>query len=83
MLTALNTTIEGDSDERMTLNIQGTGKAVQIDLNKLKEAVKIIDKHLEAIRNQAANATKLEEIDINNISEQDFLKKAVELIGPI
>jgi hypothetical protein len=51
VLTALNTTIEGDSDERMTLNIQGTGKAIQIDLNKLKTAVKIIDKSLDAIRN--------------------------------
>lgn len=83
VLTALNTTIDGDSDERMTLNIQGTGKAIQIDLTKLKDAVKIIDKQLEAIRNQAANATKIEEIDITNISEQDFLAKAKELIGPI
>jgi hypothetical protein len=39
VLKALNTTVEGDSDERMTLNIQGTGKAIRIDLVKLKEAV--------------------------------------------
>lgn len=43
VLKALNTTVEGDSDERMTLNIQGTGKAIRIDLTKLKEAVSFLD----------------------------------------
>lgn len=43
VLKALNTTVEGDSDERMTLNIQGTGKAIRIDLAKLKEAVTFLD----------------------------------------
>ena len=68
VLTSLNTTIDGDSDERMTLNIQGTGKAIQIDLNKLKEAVKIIDNTI-ARGGSSGSSGPLEEIDINTVSE--------------
>jgi hypothetical protein len=43
VLKALNTTVEGDSDDRMTFNVQGTNKAVQIDLVKLREAITFLD----------------------------------------
>ena len=32
VLKALNTTVDGDNEERLTFNVQGTQKAVQIDL---------------------------------------------------
>ena len=35
VLKSLNTTVEGDSDELLTFNVQGTSKAVKIDLKKL------------------------------------------------
>ena len=43
VLKALNTTVEGDNEDKLTFNVQGTNKAVQIDLKKLKEAVKLPD----------------------------------------
>jgi len=39
VLKAMNTTVEGDSDDRITFNIHGTTKAVRIDMAKLKEAI--------------------------------------------
>ena len=39
VLKSLNTTVEGDDDKKMTLNIQGTNKSIIIDLTKLKEAI--------------------------------------------
>ena len=47
VLKALNTTVEGDSDEKMTLNIQGTNKAIVIDLVKLKDAITFLDNSVE------------------------------------
>ena len=47
VLKSLNTTVEGDNDEKLTFNIQGTKKAVQIDLNKLKEAITFLDNSVE------------------------------------
>jgi hypothetical protein len=70
VLKALNTTVEGDSDERMTLNIQGTGKAIRIDLNKLKEAVSFLDNSVgERAQTASDLQTVVEEIDISDISE--------------
>jgi len=84
VLKALNTTVEGDSDERMTLNIQGTGKAIRIDLNKLKEAVSFLDNSVGERSQTAADLqTVVEEIDISDISEQDYVKKVVSAIGEI
>ena len=47
VLKALNTTVEGDSEEKLTFNVQGTNKAVQIDLTKLREAITFLDKNVE------------------------------------
>jgi len=85
VLKALNTTVEGDSDDRMTFNVQGTNKAVQIDLVKLREAITFLDNPVEERQASAEDhMTKVEEIDINNgITEEAFVEKAVELIGEI
>ena len=47
VLKSLNTTVEGDDDNRLTFNIQGTKKAVQIDLTKLREAIVFLDNSVE------------------------------------
>lgn len=39
VLQSLNTTVEGDNDEKMTLNIQGANKSMVIDLTKLKDCI--------------------------------------------
>ena len=82
VLQALNTTVEGDSDERMTLNVQGTGKAIQIDLTKLKDAVSFIDNTVAEKKALSTSAANLEDID-ESLGEKEFIKKAAELIGPV
>lgn len=84
VLKSLNTTVEGDNDEKLTFNIQGTKKAVQIDLNKLKEAITFLDNSVEEKQASAEDhMTKIEEIDIADISEEAFVEKALEKIGEV
>lgn len=84
VLTALNTTVEGDTDEQLTFNIQGTNKAVRIDLNKMKESITFLDKSVDEKQASAADhLTKVEEIDYKDMTEEEFLEKAKELIGEL
>lgn len=84
VLKSLNTTVEGDDDKVMTLNVQGTTKAVRIDLTKLKEAVTFLDSSVEEKNASAEDyMTKVQDIDIGNITEEEFVEKAVEYIGEI
>ena len=84
VLRSLNTTVEGDDDKKMTLNVQGTNKAIQIDLVKLKDAITFLDNSVEE-KNASADdyMTKVEEIDISNITEEVFVQTAVEKIGEV
>jgi len=66
----------------MTLNVQGTGKAIQIDLNKLKEAVSFIDNTVAEKKAASAITSSLVEID-PTLEEKAWIKKAVEVVGPI
>lgn len=84
VLKALNTTVEGDTDEKLTFNVQGTKKAVQIDLVKLREAITFLDNSVEEKQASAEDhMTKIEDIDINNTSEEEFVEKAIAAIGEI
>lgn len=47
VLKALNTTVDGDSDEKLTFNVQGTKKAIQIDMAKLRDAITFLDNSVE------------------------------------
>ena len=47
VLKSLNTTVEGDNEDKLTFNVQGSNKAVCIDLKKLKEAITFIDGAVE------------------------------------
>lgn len=47
VLQAVNTTSEGDNENQMTLNIQGSNKAIQIDLKKLRECVTFLDNQVD------------------------------------
>lgn len=85
VLTSLNTTVEGDSDDRMTFNVQGTKKAVQVDLKKLREAITFLDNPVEEKQASAEDhMTKIEEIDISSgISEEEYVEKVIAAIGDI
>jgi hypothetical protein len=58
---------------------------VQIDLVKLREAVTFLDNPVEERQASAEDhMTKVEEIDINSgITEEEFVEKAIELIGEV
>ena len=80
----MNTTVEGDTDEQLTFNIQGTHKAVRIDLNKMKESITFLDKSVDEKQASAADhLTKVEDIDYKDMTEDQFLEKAKELIGEL
>jgi hypothetical protein len=84
VLKALNTTSEGDSQEQMTLNIQGTNKSIVIDLAKLKDCITFLDKTVEEKNASAEDyMTKVEDIDLTNITEEEYVNKAVQLIGEV
>lgn len=42
ILNSLNVNVD-DSDNKFTLNVKGSTRAIQIDINKLREAITIID----------------------------------------
>ena len=84
VLKALNTTVEGDSEEKLTFNVQGTNKAVQIDLVKLKDAIKFIDGNVDEKQASAEDhMTKIEDIDFSNTTEEDFVNKVAAAIGEV
>ena len=84
VLRSLNTTVEGDDDKKMTLNVQGTNKAIQIDLVKLKEAITFLDNSVDEKNASAEDyMTKVEDIDISNITEEEFVEQACAKIGEV
>jgi len=85
VLHALNIHVESPEDQnKITLNIAGSAKAIEIDLVKLREAVTILDK--QVVEKQASPddiKPLVENIDLEGITEEEFLNKAVEKIGTI
>ena len=65
------------------MNIHGTSKSIQVDLTKLREAITIQDKKVEEKEVIASDKPLVENIDIDNITEEEFVKQAVEKILPI
>jgi len=85
VLHALNIHVEsGEDTKKITLNIAGSGKAIEIDLTKLREAITILDN--QVVEKQASPddiRPSVEHIDLEGITEEEFLNKAVEKIGTI
>ena len=63
VLTALNVSVDGDGDDKVSFNIFGTNKSIVIDKAKLKEAIMIQDAP------QSLNAKRLQ-----TITKLTFLK---------
>lgn len=85
IMTALNVSVEGDDDDQASFNIIGSHKSIVINKKKLREAITIQDKPVvEKVGTAADNVpTELPTIMRDGISEEEFLNKAVEVIGPI
>ena len=53
-------------------------------MNKLREAITFLDNSVEERQASAEDhMTKIEEIDITNMTEEEFLEKAIENIGEV
>jgi hypothetical protein len=55
--------------------VNGSGKAIEIDLTKLREAITVLDK--QVVEKQASpedSKPLVENIDLENITEEEFLK---------
>lgn len=85
VLKALNIHVEsGEDSNKITLNVLGSGKAIEIDLTKLREAITVLDK--QVVEKQASPddiKPMVEHIDLEGITEEEFLNKAVEKIGTV
>lgn len=81
----MNINVEnGEDQNKITLNVHGSNKSIEVDLVKLREAITVQEKKVEekeVIMTSSAN--EIENIDIDNISEEEYLKLAVEKILPI
>lgn len=47
VLQALNIHVGDDDSNKITLNVLGTGRAIEIDLVKLREAITVLDRPVE------------------------------------
>jgi hypothetical protein len=85
VLQALNINVESSEDNnKITLNVHGSGKSIEIDLVKMREAITVLDKRVEEKQVSAEDhKSVVENIDLDNITEEEFLNKAVEKILPI
>ena len=43
ILYGLNTTMEGDDENTLTLNVKGTNKAMRIDIAKMRSSISFLD----------------------------------------
>jgi ABC-type thiamine transport system substrate-binding protein len=84
VLHSLNIHVEGEDANKITLNVNGSSKAIEIDLVKLRESITILDKQVTEKQASPADIKPLvENIDIEGLTEEEFLAKAVEKIGPV
>lgn len=80
----MNINVESSEDQnKITLNVHGSGKSIEIDLAKMREAITIHDKKVEEKEVVVDKTSIVENIDIENITEEEFLKQAVEKILPV
>lgn len=83
ILTALNVSVEGDNDDRVSFNIFGSNKSIVIDKAKLREAITIQD--TPVVEKQAtADDIKINMPEVSfDLSEADFLEGAATAIGEV
>jgi len=83
ILQALNIQVESQEDKnKITLNVMGSSKSIEVDLDKLREAITFKDSQVEE-KNASNEDTKnqIENIDLEGITEEEYLAKAIEKIG--
>ena len=85
ILTALNISVEGDGDEKVSFNVYGSNKSIIIDKALMRAAITIQD--IPVNERQAspedAKTNDLPDIVTEGIDQEAFLKQAVEHIGTV
>lgn len=84
ILSALNISVEGDGDEKVSFNMFGSNKSIVIDKAKMREAITIQDAPVQERQAQPEdNKQDLTNIDTTDLDEEGFLKAAVDAIGTV
>ena len=83
VLQALNIQVEDEGNDKITLNVKGSNKSIQIDLVKLREAITIVEGQVTEKEGSAPKTNEIENIDTEDITEEEFLNKVVEKIGAV
>ena len=83
ILNALNISVEGDGDEKVSFNLIGCNKSIVIDKEKMKEAITIQDSKVDEKEASADGKPELPSLNPEELGEEEFIKQAVELIGKI
>lgn len=84
ILSALNISVEGDGDDKVSFNLFGSNKSVVIDKAKMREAITIQDTPVqERVAQPEDSKTDLANIEAEGLDEEAFLKAAVEAIGEV
>ena len=84
ILSALNISVEGDGDDKVSFNMFGSNKSIVIDKAKMREAITIQDTPVQERQAQPEeNKQDLTNIDTTDLDEEGFLKAAVEAIGTV
>lgn len=82
ILESLNVTVEGDSEKQLTLNIQGSEKAIQLDLEKLKDCITVEELPIPKKEVKPLTESVLKNID-SELKEDEFLEETIKAIGEI
>jgi len=85
ILTALNISVEGDGEDKVSFNVFGSNKSIVIDKAKMREAITIQDAPVQERQAQPEDnkMTEMPTIDTTGLDEEGFLKAAVEAIGAV
>ena len=85
VLSALNISVEGDGEDKVSFNIFGSNKSIIIDKVKMREAITIQDTPVNERQAQPEDSktTDMPNIDTTDLDEEGFLKAACEAIGAI
>lgn len=84
ILKALNIHVENEDNNKITLNVNGSNKAIEIDLVKMREAITVLDKQVEEKQASPEDMKPaVENIDLEGLTEEEYLNKAIEKIGTV
>jgi len=83
VLTALNVSVEGDGDEKVSFNVYGTNKSIVIDKAKLKEAITIKDTPVIERQATAEDNKITMPVIAADATEEEYLEQAIAHIGEV